>query len=361
MHAHGSHLRSFSRCPAPPAQGLSLERLRAYPPGKALESPSFAVDDTHFVLRLYPGGAGCEASRGHASASLALRTPGRRCAVDYELCALNQATGLPLARDAGARELGVDAEGAPLPWAAVATSAPRFLSHARAASFRAELLRANVLILTARVTLAAAADAHADARRHVVVPPKCIAGDWAAMLASGEGADVRFLIPDASAASADAPPAAFRAHRVVLLGRARGMRSLLAAPGAAAGGVRVEGLTPPAFGALLHYLYTEELESEPSEALAAELLAAADRFDVPRLGALAGARLAAALRVDSAAATLALADAHRAPGLKRAAAEFVGANASAVMATDGWEALCAARPALLAELMRALMQQQQMA
>jgi speckle-type POZ protein len=324
------------------------------------------VDDTHFVLRLYPGGAGCEASRGHASASLALRTPGRRCAVDYELCALNQANGLPLARDAGARELGVDAEGAPLPWAAVATSAPRFLSHARAASFRAELLRANVLILTARVTLAAAADARGDVRRHVIVPPKCIAADWASLLASGEGADVRFLIPDVSGSTdaRDAPLAAFRAHRVVLLARARGMRSLLAAAGgggAAAGGVRVEGLTPPAFGALLHYLYTEELEAEPSEAQAAELLAAADRFDVPRLGAIAGARLAASLCVDNAAATLALADAHRAPGLKRAAAEFVGANASAVMATDGWEALCAARPALLAELMRALMQQQQMA
>ena len=165
------------------SQGLSLERLRSYPPGTALDSPPFAVDDTYFCLRLYPGGSGEEASRGHVSAALALRTPGRRCAVDYEVAALNQATGLPLAREAGARELGVDADGTALPFAAAAATAPRFLSHARAASFRAELLRGDVLIVTARVTLAAAADvdARADARRHVAVPPKSIAADWGAL------------------------------------------------------------------------------------------------------------------------------------------------------------------------------------
>jgi len=290
--------------------------------------------------------------------------------VEYELSALNQATGLPLARDAGARELGVDNDGAPLRFAAAAAASPRFLSHARAASFHADLLRGGALLLAARVTLASAADdAAAPPRPPLPVPPKCAHADWRALLESGEGADVRFAVPDAAAAAAAAegaaPPrpllAAFKAHRLVLLTRARGMRALLAgagggaAAGAAAGGaVRVEGLTPAAFAAFLHYVYTEELEAEPSEALAAELLAAADRFDVPRLGALAAAALADALRVDNAAATLAAADAARSPALRRAAADFAAANAEEVMATPGWAALCAQRPAMLPDLMRTM-------
>ena len=333
-----------------------------------LTLPLLPQEDTYFALRLYPGGDGSEGSRGHASLQLQLRTPGVRCAVEYDLSALNQATGLPLARDTGARELGVNDDGAPLAYAAAAAAAPRFLSHARAASFHADLLRGGALILAARVTVACAADdAAAPPRPALVVPPKCAGSDWRAVLQSGEGADVRFAVPDAAAAAAAAEGAAptrplvahFKAHRLVLLARAPGVRALLAGGAAASaatagaqGPVRVEGLTPGAFSAFLHYVYTEELEAEPAEALAIELLVAADRFDVPRLGCLAAASLAAALRVDNAAATLAAADAARAPALRRAAADFAAANAEAVMASPGWEALCAQRPAMLPDLMR---------
>lgn len=47
-------------------EGLSVERLRAYPAGRFLESPLFAVDAAQFFMRLYPSGDGKEESKVRA-------------------------------------------------------------------------------------------------------------------------------------------------------------------------------------------------------------------------------------------------------------------------------------------------------
>ena len=68
-----------------------------------------------------------------------------------------------------------------------------------------------------------------------------------------------------------------------------------------------------------------------------------------RRGARGGGRGA-----QGAAHILMLADQQNAPDLKRAASVFVAQNAQAVMASKGWETLCATRPKLLSEVMRAM-------
>lgn len=220
------------------------------------------------------------------------------------------------------------------------------------------------------------------------------ADDLAALLASGEGSDVKFVVGDTS----------FRVHRIILSARSPVFRAMLQGPGK--GTIAVEDVEPVVFQAVLRYLYTEgalrslllsfplcfvvpschdqrtsarlkynvmrclrvrlspraafhrlvtaDLEGEPGPELAQHLLVAADRFKIDRLRLLMEQQLCATLDVKSAAHVLLLADQHNATDLKRAASAFVALNAQAVMATSGWEQLCSSRPKLLSEVMRAM-------
>ena len=60
--------------------------------------------------------------------------------------------------------------------------------------------------------------------------------------------------------------------------------------------------------------------------------------------------LSSGLALDNAAHTLTLAEQHGARSLKLAALRFVASNAAAVMKTDGWAHLAAARPVLKDEV-----------
>lgn len=86
-----------------------------------------------------------------------------------------------------------------------------------------------------------------------------------------------------------------------------------------------------------------------SVAQAQHLLNAADCYGLLRLRGLCERFLARALAADNAAFTLTLADQHSAPGLRAAALRFIAGNVAAVVATEGWRHLVAARPALVEE------------
>ena len=184
----------------------------------------------------------------------------------------------------------------------------------------------------------------------IAVPPPTLGPDLGALLEAGTGADVAFDV-----GGGEGP---LRAHRVVLAARSPVFAAMLTGSMAEASAhvVRLQDVQADVFHALLHFAYTDALPPAlagdaltPSAAQA--LLAAADRFGLVRLRAICEARLCESIDVATAATTLALADAHAASDLKRAALAFVARHLASVMSTDGYADMVARCPGLQAELL----------
>uniref|UniRef100_I1QUP1 BTB domain-containing protein n=2 Tax=Oryza glaberrima TaxID=4538 RepID=I1QUP1_ORYGL len=176
----------------------------------------------------------------------------------------------------------------------------------------------------------------------------------AALLQSEEGADVTFEVGGES----------FAAHRCVLAARSSVFRAELfgAMKESTAGGgkARVDGVEARAYRALLHFIFTDavpELDGKDQEtsSMAQHLLVAADRYNLERLKLICEDKLCKRIDVSS-AVTLALAEQHRCPSLKKACMDFLYSpgNLKAVEATDGFEHLATSCPVILRELIAKL-------
>ncbi|KAG2563469.1 hypothetical protein PVAP13_8KG340200, partial [Panicum virgatum] len=129
----------------------------------------------------------------------------------------------------------------------------------------------------------------------------------------------------------------FAAHRCVLAARSGVFMAELFGPGkgtsaAAAAPVRIDGVEPRVFRALLHFIYTDSLpEVEVGEgggdddevAMARGLLAAADRFGVESLKLICGDVLCNSIDARTAVDLLELADNHGCPSLKAACVKVI--------------------------------------
>ncbi|BAH94888.1 Os10g0425500 [Oryza sativa Japonica Group] len=190
----------------------------------------------------------------------------------------------------------------------------------------------------------------------VAVPLPELNRDMEALLQSEEGADVTFEVGGES----------FAAHRCVLAARSSVFRAELfgAMKESTAGGgkARVDGVEARAFKALLHFIYTDaapELDGKDQDetsSMAQHLLVAADRYNLERLKLICEDKLCKRIDVSSAATTLALAEQHRCPSLKKACMDFLYSpgNLKAVEATDGFEHLATSCPVILRELIAKL-------
>ncbi|KAK8628232.1 hypothetical protein V6N13_063942 [Hibiscus sabdariffa] len=127
----------------------------------------------------------------------------------------------------------------------------------------------------------------------------------------------------------------------------------------------VTDMEPRVFKALLHFIYRDSLiDNEEfvgtssscmpsvSDALAGKLLAAADKYDLPRLRLMCESVLCKDISVNSVANILALADHHHAMDLKAVCLEFAAENLVAVMRSDGFEYLKENCPSLQSELLK---------
>ncbi|XP_030463761.1 BTB/POZ and MATH domain-containing protein 4 isoform X1 [Syzygium oleosum] len=115
--------------------------------------------------------------------------------------------------------------------------------------------------------------------------------------------------------------------------------------------------------ALLHFIYKDTLDEDeelsipsafcsPSEMPVAKLLAAADRYNLPRLKLICESILCKGISVDSVARILALAEQHHAMDLKSICLKFAAENLVAVMRSDGFEYLKENCPSLQSELLK---------
>ncbi|PVH47394.1 hypothetical protein PAHAL_4G050800 [Panicum hallii] len=122
--------------------------------------------------------------------------------------------------------------------------------------------------------------------------------------------------------------------------------------------VEIEDMDAAVLGAMLRFIYTDtapELDRpEDGAAVAQHLLVAADRYGIDRLKLVCEDRLYDGVNVETAAATLALAEQHVCSHLKAKCVELIAANLEAAMATEGYSHLMASCPSVMNDLLRAV-------
>ncbi|KHN86961.1 Speckle-type POZ protein [Toxocara canis] len=103
---------------------------------------------------------------------------------------------------------------------------------------------------------------------------------------------------------------------------------------------------------LLLYMYSGRSPNLSNMAL--DLLAAADRFQLPGLKDMADQVLRSGLAVESACRYLVFADMHNARELKADAVRFIAQNSASVITTDGWAEMVKQQPSLVTEVVSAI-------
>jgi len=125
--------------------------------------------------------------------------------------------------------------------------------------------------------------------------------------------------------------------------------------------VKVEDVEGDAMEKLLHFIYTSKLDflDSISFELAARVLAAADKYELPRLKVACEECLSTRLTVENACEVLVLADLHNTIQLKLHVFKFINdRRVEDVMATDGWQQLLASHSHLVGEAYKSLASQQ---
>lgn len=120
--------------------------------------------------------------------------------------------------------------------------------------------------------------------------------------------------------------------------------------------VDITDMEPEVLREMLRYIYTGK--APYLDKLDADLLAAADKYDIERLKIMCEESLCANLSVETAADVLMLADMHNAHQLKANAIEFINTHATDIMETMGWKNMIQKQPHLIAEAFKALVTQQ---
>ena len=179
-------------------------------------------------------------------------------------------------------------------------------------------------------------------------PPSDMQLHFGQLLSGGEGTDVTLEVGTET----------FGAHRCVLAARSSVFKaefhsSMKEKTDAC---VRIEDMEAKVFKAMLHFMYTDSLphleDNDDAVVMAQHLLAVADRYNLEKLKSICEDTLCRFMDTTTTATTLALAEQHGCPGLKRACFKFLESpgNLKAVMASDGFGHLMKSCPSFHKEL-----------
>nr|CAB3266537.1 speckle-type POZ protein B [Phallusia mammillata] len=116
--------------------------------------------------------------------------------------------------------------------------------------------------------------------------------------------------------------------------------------------VEIPDISHEVFKEMLSFLYTGT--SPNLDEMAADLLAAADKYALERLKVMCEESLCSNLSVENVAEILILADLHNASQLKEMAIDFINNHALDVMETGGFNLMVRSHPHLVADAFRAL-------
>jgi len=155
----------------------------------------------------------------------------------------------------------------------------------------------------------------------------------------------------------------FNCHRAILAARSTVFRAMFEhdMEEKKNSAVNVEDVESDAMESMLQFIYTAKLDflESASMELASRLLAAADKYSLPRLKVACEECLSTRLTVENACEVLVLADLHNTTQLKLHVLKFINDRRVAeVMVTDGWQQMLADHSHLVGEAYKSLASQQ---
>ena len=165
-------------------------------------------------------------------------------------------------------------------------------------------------------------------------PARALTLNLERLLHTGEGADVLLKTPEEGF-----DPIA--AHRTILVAQSPVFAAMFRhdVSERRCGEVLIEDLPAPALRAFVAYLYTEDLRLDTIKQHGEALLAAADKWQVPRLAAICEQHMMQHITIDNVVPWAELAYLHNAEGLKHQCQWFIQSHLGALKATEAWQQL----------------------
>ncbi|XP_043722866.1 BTB/POZ and MATH domain-containing protein 2-like [Telopea speciosissima] len=319
--------------------------------GKYIASDTFMVGGYAWAIYFYPDGKSIEDNATYVSLFIALASDGTDVRALFELTLLDQSGK---ERHKVHSHFGRTLESGPytLKYRGSMWGYKRFFK--RTALETSDYLKDDCLSVHCSVGVVRSRT-EPPKIYSIAMPPSNIGQHFGQLLESGKGTDVNFEVDGET----------FAAHKLVLAARSPVFRAQLFGPMKDRNThcINVEDMEAPAFKALLHFIYWDDLPDMQeltgfnskwaSTLMGQHLLAAADRYGLERLRLLCEAKLCEDVAINTVATTLALAEQHHCFRLKAVCLKFVALpeNLRAVMQTDGFEYLKESCPSVMTELL----------
>ncbi|KAK8328612.1 hypothetical protein V6Z12_A11G263000 [Gossypium hirsutum] len=319
--------------------------------GKHIASESFTVGGYQWAIYFYPDGKNPEDHSTYVSVFVALASEGTDVRALFELTLLDQ-SGKGKHKVHSHFDRALESGPYTLKYRGSMWGYKRFFR--RAMLETSDFLKDDCLKINCTVGVVVS-ETDCPRLHSIRVPESDIGSHFGILLENEEGSDITFNVFGAK----------FHAHKLVLAARSPVFEAEFSDRMEDDNEIVVTDMEPKVFKALLHFIYRDSLiddeefvgtssSSMPSvsDALAAKLLAAADKYDLPRLRLMCESVLCKDISVNSVANILALADRHHAMDLKTVCLKFAAENLVAVMRSDGFEYLKENCPSLQSELLK---------
>ncbi|PIA54058.1 hypothetical protein AQUCO_00900556v1 [Aquilegia coerulea] len=331
-------------------QGYSLAKGMGI--GKHIASENFTVGGYQWAIYFYPDGKNPEDNSTYVSVFIALASEGTDVRALFELTLVDQ-SGKDKHKIHSHFDRSLESGPYTLKYRGSMWGYKRFFR--RAMLETSDFLKDDCLKINC--TVGVVVSTIDCSRLHSIqVPDSDIGNHFGMLLENQEGSDVLFNVAGEK----------FHAHKLVLAARSPVFRSeFFEGMDEDRNEIVITDLEPKVFKAMLHFIYRDTLmedeelvssssscASSTSDTLAANLLAAADKYGLDRLRLMCESYLCKDISVNSVAKTLALADRHHAMELKAVCLKFAAENLAAVMRSNGFEYLKENCPSLQSELLK---------
>ncbi|KAK8589835.1 hypothetical protein V6N13_088647 [Hibiscus sabdariffa] len=320
--------------------------------GKHIASESFTVGGYQWAIYFYPDGKNPEDHSTYVSVFVALASEGTDVRALFELTLLDQ-SGKGKHKVHSHFDRALESGPYTLKYRGSMWGYKRFFR--RAMLETSDFLKDDCLKINCTVGVVVS-EIDCPRLHSIQVPESDIGSHFGMLLENEEGSDITFNVSGEK----------FHAHKLVLAARSPVFEAEFSDRMEEDDNeIVVTDLEPRVFKALLYFIYRDSLIDDEefvgtssscmpsvSDALAAKLLAAADKYDLPRLRLMCESVLCKDISVNSVANILALADRHHAMDLKAVCLKFAAENLVAVMRSDGFEYLKENCPSLQSELLK---------